>query len=284
LDKFVGNLPKNIDPQFLESFIDSGLSKLEVSSAIRKLRSDGVYVVPFLIPDELVQELRLLVNSAVASPKSDSDLPKAAGIPNDSSATWWLDQREILANQTVQNILSDKYLVSVAQGYLESQPRLVSCTMWKSFPSARPQKTGAQWFHIDYDRVSFVKVFVYLDDVGPTNGPHVYVNGSHRKKPWKLLSGKRISDLKVSNSFKRSCWTTVVGKSGTLFFADTRGLHKGDRVIEGTRSIFSVTYSIDNFGYQAGRKAIKSSITNENLVRINRLFPKYLESLLIKDN
>jgi hypothetical protein len=283
LDKFVKNLPKHLDPLFLESFTDNGFSNLEVPSAIQKLKSDGVYVVPFLIPDELIQGLQRLINSGVASPKSDIDLPITAGIPNDSAATWWLDQREILANQTVQNILTNKFLVAVAQGYLESQPKLVSCAMWKSFPAARPQKSGAQWFHVDYDRVSFVKAFIYLDDVDLNNGPHVYVRRSHRRKPWMLLSGKRISDLKVSKSFEKNCWTTVIGKSGTLFFADTRGLHKGDGVIEGTRSIFSITYSIDNFGYHAGQKAFKSSITNQNLVQTNKQFPRYLESVLIED-
>lgn len=55
LDELVENLPKNINRLFLESFVDNGFSNLKVSAAIETLKSDGVYVVPFLVPDELVQ-------------------------------------------------------------------------------------------------------------------------------------------------------------------------------------------------------------------------------------
>ena len=85
-------------------------------------------------------------------------------------------------------------------------------------------------------------------------------------------------------AFGENCWSTVTGPSGTLFFADTRGLHKGDSVVEGSRSMFSITYSIDNFGYQAGEGLRKSLITDENLVRINDQFPKFLESVLVIDD
>lgn len=284
LDELVENLPKNINRLFLESFVDNGFSNLEVSAAIETLKSDGVYVVPFLVPDELVQELRLLIDSGVATPKSDTNFPMTAGKPNASASTWWFDQPAIIANRAVQTILTERFLTSVVQGYLGADPKLVSCTLWKSFPAERPQKSSAQWFHVDYDRISFVKVFVYLDEVDRANGPHVYVKGSHRRKPRMLLNGKRIPDAKVAKAFGENCWSTVTGTSGTLFFADTRGLHKGDGVVEGTRSMFSITYSIDNFGYQAGERAKKSLITDKNLARINERFPKYLESVLVEDN
>ena len=284
LDELVENLPKNINRSFLKSFVENCFSNIDVSVAIESLRSDGVYVSPYLVPDEIIEELRQLIDSGVATPKSDSSSLPKAGKPNASASTWWFDQPAILANRAAQTILTERYLTSVVQGYLGADPKLVSCTLWKSFPAERPQKSSAQWFHVDYDRISFVKIFVYLDVVDCANGPHVYVKGSHRRKPRKLLNAKRISDAKVVKAFGENCWSTVIGPSGTLFFADTRGLHKGDGVVEGTRSMFSITYSIDNFGYQAGERAKKSLIKDKNLARINERFPKYLESVLVEDN
>ena len=283
LDELVENLPKDINSKFLESFVNSCISNLDVSAAVESLKSDGFYVAPFLVPDEILQELKLLIDSGVATPKSDTNVFLTAGKPNASASTWWLDQPKIIATQAAQIILSERCITSVVQGYLGAEPKVVSCSLWKSFPAKTPQKSGAQWFHIDYDRISFVKIFVYLDVVDRTNGPHVYVKGSHRSKPRKFLNGKRISDTKVAKAFSENCWSTITGPSGTLFFADTRGLHKGKNIVERTRSMFSITYSVDHFGYQAGERAKKSSITDENLVRINARFPRYLESLLVED-
>jgi hypothetical protein len=284
LDELVENLPKDINRSFLKSFVENCFSNLDVSVAIKSLQSDGVYVSPYLVPSDIIEELRQLINSGVATPKSDSNSLPKAGKPNASASTWWFDQPSIIANRATQAILTERYLTSVVQGYLGAVPKIVSCTLWKSFPAEAPQKSSAQWFHVDYDRISFVKIFVYLDVVDRANGPHVYVKGSHRRKPRKLLNGKRISDAKVVKAFSENCWSTVTGPSGTLFFADTRGLHKGDSVVEGSRSMFSITYSIDNFGYQAGEGLRKSLITDENLVRINDQFPKFLESVLVIDD
>ena len=105
LDELVENLPKNINRLFLELFVNNGFLNLEVSAEIETLKSDGVYVVPFLVPDELVQELRLLIDSGVATPKSDTNFPKTAGKPDASASTWWFDLPAIIANRAVQSIL-----------------------------------------------------------------------------------------------------------------------------------------------------------------------------------
>ena len=84
----------------------------------------------------------------------------------------------------------------------------------------------------------------------------------------------------MAKYFKSDCWQSVTGVSGTVFLADTRGLHKGSAVIEGSRSIFSLCYSIDSFGYQAGEKSNHSNINNQQLQQIHQTFPHYLESIL----
>ena len=138
LDELVENLPKNINRSFLKSFVENCFSNIDVSVAIESLRSDGVYVSPYLVPDEIIEELRQLIDSGVATPKSDSSSLPKAGKPNASASTWWFDQPAILANRAAQTILTERYLTSVVQGYLGADPKLVSCTLWKSFPAERP--------------------------------------------------------------------------------------------------------------------------------------------------
>jgi hypothetical protein len=280
LDQFIKELPESDSPVFCNSLTDSFLSNISITDAVDSLRNRGFYTIPVQIPDYLVRHLRNLADNSSAIPKSDDNKQAEQGVPNDSAPTWWVNQNNVISNPATQEILAEKYISSVVHQYLESEPRIVSCTVWKSFPSIQPQKSGAQWFHVDYDRVSFVKLFIYLNDVNLLNGPHIYVSGSHRKKPWRLLSGRRIPDSKVEKYFARDNWVSITGKSGFAFFADTRGLHKGMNVSEGSRSIFSLTYSIDSFGYQAGAKSSANVLTNEKLVQINSEFPQFLQSVI----
>ena len=60
---------------------------------------------------------------------------------------------------------------------------------------------AAQLFHFDMDRIRFLKVFIYLTDVGTENGPHVYVRGSHRSKPPAFFRDRRFSDAEVKRAF-----------------------------------------------------------------------------------
>ena len=69
-------------------------------------------------------------------------------------------------------------ILRLVSGYLGCKPTISSLGVRWSLPAAaRPEAT--QLFHRDPDDWRFLKLFVYLTDVGPEAGPHVYVRGSH---------------------------------------------------------------------------------------------------------
>ena len=107
-------------------------------------------------------------------------------------------------------------------------------------------------FHFDLDRVRWLKVFYYLNDVHSANGAHMFVPGTHRDGaiPRELLSQgyTRLSDGEVSKYFPPDTWKSIEGPMGTILFEDTRGLHKGIPVVEGHRLVLQFQYSIDLFG------------------------------------
>ena len=97
---------------------------------------------------------------------------------------------------------------------------------WTTTQRAEDANLNAQMFHQDRDRLSFLKFFIFLTDVTPETGPHVYLKGSHRKIPWGLRKDGRISDESVRAA---GLWQNVVelfGPAGTVMAVDTIGLHK----------------------------------------------------------
>ncbi len=105
-------------------------------------------------------------------------------------------------------------------------------------------------FHID-SWVEQVKAFVYLTDVDENNGPFSYVAKSHLNTNWKL---RKMFNGYRSQFDKTRDYGDVTGfadeevaktgleikrfpaKAGTVILADTRGVHEGASLLEGTRT------------------------------------------------
>ena len=95
--------------------------------------------------------------------------------------------------------------------------------------------------------LGWLKVFVYLTDVSSSNGPHVYIPGTHipGSKPSKLLKHgyARINDKAMAKYHDPSTWVGLTLPKGSVIFADTRCWHKGQFVQSGSRGILSMTYA-----------------------------------------
>jgi ectoine hydroxylase-related dioxygenase (phytanoyl-CoA dioxygenase family) len=150
----------------------------------------------------------------------------------------------------------------VAQEYLGSKPVLDVLGMWwhTNF-SDKPDSEAAQFFHFDMDRPKWLKFFIYLTDVEATNGPHIFVAGSHRSEgiPSSMLKKgyARLTDEEVEKYYDKKNIIEFTAPKGTIIAEDTRGLHKGKHVEKGARlmlqiqfsnTLFGTTYTKVNFG------------------------------------
>jgi ectoine hydroxylase-related dioxygenase (phytanoyl-CoA dioxygenase family) len=115
-----------------------------------------------------------------------------------------------------------------------------------------PDKHAAEWFHFDMDRVKWLKVFIYLTDVGADDGPHTYIAGSHRTgaMPRHLLKKgyARLTDDEVLDHFGRDALVEFCAPRGTVILEDTRGLHKGRHVTGSPRLVLQLQFSNSLFG------------------------------------
>jgi ectoine hydroxylase-related dioxygenase (phytanoyl-CoA dioxygenase family) len=150
---------------------------------------------------------------------------------------------------------------------------------WSTDYNKSPSKEAAQWFHFDLDRVSWLKVFVYLTDVGLENGPHCYVAGSHKigSKPYELLKRGyvRISDYEISNFYSSKKIKLMTGEKGDIFIGNTKAWHKGTNLKEGNRLVLQLQYTDSFFLLDPDEHEIQ--IKNENLKKYLNINPGFLK-------
>lgn len=170
------------------------------------------------------------------------------------------DESELLAEPVIQQLLGDQSLLLLAQCYMDAPPINDEVTMWWSAPFGTASSEAAQLFHFDMDRVRWLKFFFYLTDVGPENGPHVYVRGTHRHKPALFFEDRRFSDEEIASHFAAQDVVTLTAPAGTVFVGDTRCLHKGQPVREGGRLLLQIEFAVSLFGRRYARPALPSNI------------------------
>lgn len=131
--------------------------------------------------------------------------------------------------------------LELAERYLGCVPTISAVRIdWSSPGGNAPE--DVQRFHRDHDDWAFLKYFVYLTDVGDDSGPHEFVRGSHRRSArW---SAEHYADEEVHREFGRENVLRISGPTGTAFFEDTWGVHKGAVPSARPRLLFQAQYSI----------------------------------------
>lgn len=169
------------------------------------------------------------------------------------AAVYDIDPNDAIKEESVQKLLTDFSIISVAQSYLKTSPKLEAPAFWWSSSSIKKaDSNAAQLFHFDMDRFKWIKFFIFLTDVSYENGPHVYIKGSHLSGaiPKEILSKgySRTADEEVFKYFSKDSIKTFTVPAGTIVAEDTRGLHKGTNLISGNRLVFELQFSNCLFG------------------------------------
>lgn len=161
------------------------------------------------------------------------------------------NETELMCIPEIRELYEDPVLKSVAAIYLRTEVKLRDLSMWFTNPSNNPSSESAQMFHFDLDELRWLKVFVYLSNVEPESGPHVYIPGTHKpgSKHKDLLNKgySRIGDNEMRKYHDQSTWKSICLPKGSIIFADTRCWHKGKFVTRGTRGMLSIEYAPSYF-------------------------------------
>lgn len=221
----------------------------EVNEAVDGLRRDGVYVFKSALPADMVQRMRESALSVPAQPRGLDSAPAPYPRTQPQVGRYDIDEDNTMASPEMQDYCSDPALALVAARYLE-QPVIQDQTAlwWTTTQGSADAAMNAWLFHQDRDRLSFLKFFCYLTDVGPDNGPHTVVRGTHRELPRMLATDGRKDDDLVRRA---GLWDRVVeltAPAGTIMAVDTVGLHKGQPPVADDRCVLQVEFATSLFG------------------------------------
>ena len=237
------------------------LSGEDLASITERLDRDGYYLFPARLPEEMCRRLTDYALSQPGTILAGDSAPSAAAIraaygPERAAprgVRYELTMSDVIASPEVQALLCDLSILSVAQSYLRARPVAdVLALWWTTAFNAKPSAAAAQFFHFDMDRIKWLKFFIYLTDVGPDSGPHVFVPGSHRTGAiaQRLLDRGyvRLADDEVRACFPETEFVEFEAPRGTILAEDTRGLHKGKHVSRGDRLMLQLQFSNSLFG------------------------------------
>ncbi|HVY06734.1 MAG TPA: phytanoyl-CoA dioxygenase family protein [Burkholderiales bacterium] len=223
-------------------------SRSEIERCLATLKQDGIYVFAERLPASLLTALQRSVSTLPAYFRSgkDEDIPFRRGV--DGTGLFDIRESDLMVPSAIQEYVTNPVWHFIAGKYFNAPPVHDETVAWWTFPQpAEFASLGAQMFHSDRRRLSFVKFFVYLTDVTTRNGPHVVVPGSHRHRPLRLRSDRRYEDSEVIAGCKRAP-VEALGEAGTVIAVDTQALHKGKMLERDHRLILEIQLSTDLLG------------------------------------
>lgn len=216
----------------------------ETDSRIADLVTVGLSRLGQLLTAEQAAELRAyFLQKPVHDPYSgdaSTFLPDSAE-RNPNSHITHHHPRDIVRAPYLFSIANRPDILAIVEGLLGCKPTLGYLATWWSYHTGNGAQQ-AEHFHRDVDDWRFVKLFIYLTDVGPDNGPHIYV--AHSSNSPKLRQIRRFTDQEVTEAFGADRVIEMTARAGEGFLEDTFGIHKGQPVAKGARLIFQAVYSM----------------------------------------
>lgn len=236
------------------------LDQQDLADIESKLERDGYCVFEDCLSPEFCE--RIVQHTLAIDCQAMSDEISAQAGPirfarydrqNPVAAKYALTEDDTTDIAEVQQLIADPSLIAVAQNYLKAKPIFSGISLWWS-PSVKeiPDADAAQEFHWDMERIRWLRYFIYLTDVSAENGPHCFIEGTHRTGaiPRDLLDRGyvRHSDETILGTYGEKAYHEFVGRRGTIIAEDSRGFHKGALPRRGDRLLLAFELSSSTFG------------------------------------
>lgn len=253
-----------------------GWQRADIDNVVTDLDRDGIALLDRALPASACMALEAFARSTPARPLGGraKEIYETRGA---KALRYDFEESDILRSPEACTICFDGTLAAIAAAYFRCRPVYDFTAMWWTTPFGERDYAGAaQKFHWDMDRLFFLKFFVYLTDVAPETGPHVFIAGSHRSKPAALRQDRRYEDAELARHYPSAAIRSICGPRGTIFAADTRAFHKGEPVVSGERLVLQVEFAISRFGQNYRKTELAwSELRARGLTRLPdaRIFP-----------
>jgi hypothetical protein len=235
---------------------EKALAPLPVVTIVDSVRRTGI-ATGLRLPAANVAEIRAFAEDHVCFAGMDRRLPFLAAEHAEAERHYgrkilvghFLDT--VLKCPAAASVMGNSWLRAVAAGYFQAEPKVIATRLWWSFPTAAPSLAdlslaSQDGFHFDLDDWRQLKAFFYLTDVDKDAGAHVYVRGSHARRPlshqFTLFVGR--SEPEIVAAYGADAPWRVTGPAGTGFVEDPFGYHTGTAVRRGRRLVLEISFGI----------------------------------------
>lgn len=228
----------------------AGSAGQQAASEIKHLQEQGFVKFDGIVTPTMVEDMRRhFLKSEVYAPYIENS-PRWKSIEaNDlpDSHVLTVTDRGVVGCPHLLDIANHPKILATVEGAFGCKPTIGFITAWWSIPTADGVARHAENFHRDFDDVSFLKLFIYLNDIKAENGPHEFVRGSHLSL--KLCGTRRYTDQEVDDAFPQDDFARFTGEAGTVFLENTTGLHRGLPVRSGRRLMLQIVFSMLPMAY-----------------------------------
>ncbi len=207
------------------------------------------------LPAPVVDEINTFANTHPCYSRDRQDrgfLPKDvaeanAERPNDVIAAYYFENVQKCA--AIRALRNDSTLQSIARSYLGKTVLQSRVRMWWSFPAKRVTDAALvdaaqEKFHFDMNGWRTLKFFFYLTPVTESDGPHLGILGSHRRRAWRqqlsLTVGRPTEELE--SYYGKEKFVTILGGAGTGFAEDPFIFHAGTLCRDRPRLILELEF------------------------------------------
>ena len=187
--------------------------------------------------------------------------------------------KDVIDQTETWELISTLKLTEVAGSYLECTPLLTNISSWHVVDISRilditdPEEhysVTAQTYHYDMDWIKFVKAFVNLTPAKAGSGPFEYLRGTHKPNRHKHYTDRRIQEPYADRKEYFDKLELADGDTGSLFMADTSGLHRDGRSSGMQRHVLMVEYAISSFG--AKYQLNQDYLTCSEIIRSRKIY------------
>jgi hypothetical protein len=178
-------------------------------------------------------------------------------------------------------------VIDIVNCYMGMWTRLLLSNAYVGKITQEGLRINTQNWHRDMHDRKLVMVFLYLTDVlDEGSGPFWYIKGSHIRHDWNKLfpplvpfaKGKQtFSEAEIVAKIPSEYHELILGKRGTLIFADTRGLHRGGHCTTNERIISVCGYSSNHRFTKSKRFSDPTEMVGKNKMPDQVSYALYLE-------
>lgn len=243
----------DLSPALDSSLFFKNVSSDDLSQWVGELQNNGYCLLGQAVSSAHVDELVKRISGMRFAPRGSTqwDFLDPLNPPNCNVADVF--EYDLKSDELIAQLVSDPVLLNIASTYLGAIAKPLNYCLWYTFPSTQASSEAAQLYHYDLDTLRWLKIFIFLSDVGPENGPHEYVEGSHKVglKPVELLRRDyvRLSDEDIDQYYKGKR-KQILAPKGTVVLADTRCFHKGVNPVSGYRLLLQPIYAPSELCYR----------------------------------